>query len=81
MTNAALGGDNMIWCIGDWLTPLLWEMLGKSQRTVLHMSMLWMSQLYFSYQVCPAFLSCTKRSRVTSVGYWQRYLRRILLMA
>lgn len=43
MTNAALGGDNMFWYIGDWLTPLLWEMLGKSQRTVLDIPMLWTS--------------------------------------
>lgn len=50
MTNAALGGDNLIWSIGDWLTPLLWETLGKSQRTVFHMPMLWMSQLFFSHQ-------------------------------
>lgn len=57
MRNAAPRGDNMMWCMGDWLMPFLWEMLGNSQGMVLYMPMLCMSQVFFLTRVvCPAFL-------------------------
>lgn len=75
MRNAAPRGDNVMWCVSDWLMPFLWEMLGNSQGMVLYMPMLCMSQVFSSpgWFVLPF---CTKRNRVTAVGYWKRYLQR-----
>lgn len=63
MTNAALRGDNMMWCMGDWLMPFLWEMLDNPrEHYICPIYVIYANALdvpgifFFTRVVCPAFL-------------------------
>lgn len=67
MRNAAPRGDSMMWCMGDWLMPFLWDMLGKFQRMVLYMPVLWMSQVFVPHR---GGLSCISAPRDIGLLLW-----------